>query len=146
MEQQPLYRWFFVLNRYHHAFIRKRLGGRSLEPRMMAVLHHIERGDGPSQEELSAHMGLDKTTVAHAVKSLVEKGYVLRNRDESDRRVYRLSLTDEGKSRIIVCKPAVAPAPAGNVGCKRLRSHDQQQRNGCDRFLHVTSHRPLAKN
>jgi len=98
MEQQPLYRWFFVLNRYHHAFIRKRLGGRSLEPRMMAVLHHIERGDRPSQEELSAHMGLDKTTVAHAVKSLVEKGYVRRSRDESDRRVYRLSLTNEGQS------------------------------------------------
>ena len=96
--QQPLYRWFFVLNRYHHAFIRKRLGGRSLEPRMMAVLHHIERDDAPSQEELSAHMGLDKTTVAHAIKSLVEKGYVQRTRDEADRRVYRLSLTDEGQA------------------------------------------------
>jgi len=98
MVQQPLYRWFFVLNRYHHAFIRKRLGGRSLEPRMMAVLHHIERGDRPSQEELSAHMGLDKTTVAHSVKSLVEKGYVQRSRDENDRRVYRLSLTAEGQA------------------------------------------------
>jgi len=96
--QQPLYRWIFVLNRYHHAFIRKRLGGRSLEPRMMAVLHHIERGDAPSQEELSAHMGLDKTTVAHAVKSLVEKGYVQRSRDDADRRVYRLSLTPDGQA------------------------------------------------
>lgn len=97
MTRHPLDRWFFVINRHRHTFMRERLGGKNLEPRMMPYLHHIQRGDALSQEELSADMGLDKTTVAHALKSLVEKGYVLRTRDENDRRVYRLSLSPEGE-------------------------------------------------
>ena len=97
MARHPVDRWFFIINRHRHAFMRERLGGGGLEPRMMPYLHHIQRGDALSQEELSADMGLDKTTVAHAVKGLVEKGYVLRTRDDVDRRVYRLSLSPEGE-------------------------------------------------
>jgi DNA-binding MarR family transcriptional regulator len=97
MERRPVDRWFFIINRHRHAFMHERLGGGGLEPRMMPYLHHIQRGAALSQEELSAVMGLDKTTVAHAVKVLVEKGYVARTRDEVDRRVYRLSLSPEGE-------------------------------------------------
>lgn len=97
MDRRPVDRWFFIINRHRHAFLHERLGGGGLEPRMMPYLHHIQRGDALSQEELSTNMGLDKTTVAHAVKVLVEKGYVERTRDEVDRRVYRLSLSSEGE-------------------------------------------------
>ena len=97
MDRRPIDRWFFIINRRRHAFLHERLGGGGLEPRMMPYLHHIQHGDALSQEELSAAMGLDKTTVAHAVKVLVEKGYVKRTRDEVDRRVYRLSLSPEGE-------------------------------------------------
>ena len=97
MDRRPVDRWFFIINRHRHAFMHERLAGGGLEPRMMPFLHHIQRGNALSQEELSADMGLDKTTVAHAVKALVDKGFVVRTRDEVDRRVYRLSLSPQGE-------------------------------------------------
>ncbi len=60
------------------------------------VLHHLRRSDGLRQEDLSLETGLDKTTIAHAVKKLVGHGYVSRHRDPVDHRCYRLSLTESG--------------------------------------------------
>ena len=94
--EHPLDRWFFIIHRYRHAFMRTRLGGRNLEPRLMPFLHHIRRNDALRQEDLSLEMGLDKTTIAHAVKRLVAHGYVSRQIDPADHRCYRLSLTESG--------------------------------------------------
>ena len=94
--QQPLTKWFFIIHRHRQAFLRTRLGGRDVEPRLMPFLHHIRRSDGLRQEDLSLEMGLDKTTIAHAVKKLASLGYVSRQRDEADHRCYRLSLTESG--------------------------------------------------
>jgi len=94
--EHPLDKWFFIIHRHRHAFMRARLRGHSLEPRLMPFLNHICRSDGLRQEDLSLEMGLDKTTIAHAVKKLVGLGYVSRQRDQQDRRCYRLSLTERG--------------------------------------------------
>ncbi|MBN1856424.1 MAG: winged helix DNA-binding protein [Dehalococcoidia bacterium] len=96
--EHPLDRWFFIIHRCRHAFMRVRLGGRDVEPRLLPFLYHIQRVDGLRQEDLSLEMGLDKTTVAHAVKRLVGLGYVSRMIDPEDRRCYRLSLTENGIS------------------------------------------------
>ncbi len=94
--EHPLDRWFFIIHRHRHAFMRTRLRGHNLEPRLMPFLYHVWRSDGLRQEDLSLDMGLDKTTIAHAVKKLVGLGYVSRQRDQEDRRCYRLSLTERG--------------------------------------------------
>jgi DNA-binding MarR family transcriptional regulator len=94
--EHPLDKWFFIIHRHRHAFMRARLRGHDLEPRLMPLLHHIYRSDGLRQEDVSLEMGLDKTTIAHAVKKLVELGYVSRHRDREDRRCYRLSITEKG--------------------------------------------------
>jgi len=62
----------------------------------MPFLYHVHHRDGLRQEDLSLEMGLDKTTIAHAVKKLVGLGYVSRQRDQADHRCYRLSLTGNG--------------------------------------------------
>ena len=90
-------KWFFVIHRAWHAFMRERLGELDMEPRLLHLLHHLHDVEGLRQEDLSVQTGLDKTTVAHAVKKLVDLGYVSRQRCTEDRRCYRLCLTARGK-------------------------------------------------
>jgi DNA-binding MarR family transcriptional regulator len=54
--------------------------------------------DGPlSQQDLAAHLGLEKSTVSRLAAGLVERGWVIRERDPADRRFYRLTLTPAGR-------------------------------------------------
>ncbi|MBV7271836.1 winged helix-turn-helix transcriptional regulator [Clostridium sp. PL3] len=57
----------------------------------------ISKIEGISQKELSEHLYIGKSTTAKAVKSLVENGYVKRVKDQKDKRIYKLYLTDKGK-------------------------------------------------
>jgi DNA-binding MarR family transcriptional regulator len=50
-----------------------------------------------SQQELAARLGLEKSTVSRLAAGLQDRGWLSRERDADDRRLYRLRLTDEGK-------------------------------------------------
>ncbi|MCF0123537.1 MAG: MarR family transcriptional regulator, partial [Ruminiclostridium sp.] len=63
------------------------------EPFLMAVLNH----DGFSQEELTAFVGVDKAVTARAVRSLEEKGYLIRQQDPRDKRQNRVYPTDKAR-------------------------------------------------
>lgn len=52
------------------------------QPFFMAVEH----SDGMTQEELTALVSVDKAATARAVRSLEEKGYLIRRQDAKDRR------------------------------------------------------------
>ncbi|HEX9025510.1 MAG TPA: MarR family transcriptional regulator [Clostridium sp.] len=60
-------------------------------------LYVISKNEGISQKELSEFLYVGKSTTAKAVKNLIENNYVKRVQDENDKRIYRLSLTEEGK-------------------------------------------------
>lgn len=55
--------------------------------------------DGINQESLAQTIKVDKATVTRALQKLVDEGYVIRQRDEKDRRAYRVFLTE--KARVI---------------------------------------------
>ena len=105
--EQGLERWFFVIHRCRHGFLRGRFAGLDLEPRFLPFVLLLSRRDGVRQEDLSTDTGLDKTTVAHAVKHLVQSGYVSRERNPADRRCYRLTLTPKGKGLVPRIRAAV---------------------------------------
>ena len=50
-----------------------------------------------SQQELAARLGLEKSTVSRLAAGMAERGWLSRERDAVDRRLYRLRLTDEGR-------------------------------------------------
>lgn len=60
------------------------------EPFFMA----IQRNAGATQEELTELVGVDKAATTRAVRSLENKGYLIRKQDEKDRRQNRVYPTD----------------------------------------------------
>lgn len=58
----------------------------------------LQRYEGITQEELTAIVCVDKAATARAVKSLEEKGYLIRVQDEKDKRQNRIYPTDRAKN------------------------------------------------
>jgi len=61
-----------------------------------AILNAVYRNPGASQTDLARACLKDKTNVTRILDLLVRKGYVIRNTDMNDRRVYSITLTDLG--------------------------------------------------
>ena len=59
------------------------------------VLTHLFRGDGVSQSELAETLEIEKPTLGRLLDRLEEKGWVRREHDARDRRVWRVHLTAE---------------------------------------------------
>lgn len=59
--------------------------------------------DGVSQDLLSKYLYIDKASTARAIQSLIKKGLVKKIKDEEDKRINRIFLTDKGYS----CKDKV---------------------------------------
>jgi len=66
-------------------------------PGRFATLMLIHRNPGISQTELSQASGRDKSSLTPVIEDLVRRGLVERQRTDSDKRTYRLTLTAQGK-------------------------------------------------
>lgn len=54
--------------------------------------------DGVSQEYLSSKLLLDKASTTRSLQSLIDKGYIKKKKDENDKRINRIFLTEKSKS------------------------------------------------
>ncbi|WP_224364530.1 MarR family winged helix-turn-helix transcriptional regulator [Hyalangium versicolor] len=59
-------------------------------------LRHIGRNGRTSQADLARATGTDPTLTGRALETLIERGWVRRERSEADRRQYALELTESG--------------------------------------------------
>ena len=62
------------------------------------TLHELDAGAPLSQRELAERLGLEKSTVSRMAADLEKRGLLRRERDPTNRRLYRLRLTDEGRA------------------------------------------------
>ncbi|AKB79740.1 Transcriptional regulator, MarR family [Methanosarcina horonobensis HB-1 = JCM 15518] len=85
------------LYRYEQIFIGKKIEPYGIGSGQFPFLMRLYREDGINQESLSDYLKIDKGTTARAIQKLVDEGYVFRQRDEKDRRSYRVFLTEKGK-------------------------------------------------
>lgn len=90
-------RYISQIHRKGGAFISKELSGLGVGPGQFMFLLELYRGDGRSQEDLAETLNIDKGTTARAIKKLEEEGFLTREKDEIDKRAYKLYLTDKGK-------------------------------------------------
>lgn len=57
----------------------------------------VELLEQPSQNELSDHLGIEKSTLSRTVDGLAKAGLLERTGDTQDRRIIRISLTPRGQ-------------------------------------------------
>ena len=73
----------------------RRIRGFNLTRAQWWVLTHLFRGDGVTQTELAETLEIEKPTLGRLLDRLEAKGWVRREHDSRDRRVWRVHLTDE---------------------------------------------------
>ena len=78
-------------------FLGNKLSGLEIKNGQYDFFLVISLNEGISQKQLSKHLHIGKSTTAKAVKNLVSKGYVTKQKDEKDGRVDHLFLTDKGR-------------------------------------------------
>ena len=71
---------------------------------LMLMLYDKE---GCSQDDMTAFLHVDKAAITRVIKILEKKGMLYRKRDEVDRRLKRLFLTEEGKKLEPIIKDIV---------------------------------------
>jgi MarR family transcriptional regulator, lower aerobic nicotinate degradation pathway regulator len=86
----------------HAAASAQALGERDLETlglsaREYAVLEVLAERSPLSQTQIAEVLGVDRTTILKLCASLENKGLVVRERDEHDRRAYAVALSPDGE-------------------------------------------------
>ena len=89
-------RYVSQMYRKGNAYIGKQLSDIGVGSGQFMFLLELYRKDGRSQEELSEILSIDKGTTARAIKKLEDDGFLYRERDENDKRAYKIYLTDKG--------------------------------------------------
>ena len=84
-------------SRCFRLYCRRALGDTGLKPAQQLMLSHICRRPGMAQEELSAALILDKTTVAHQLVKLEALGYLTRSPSPEDGRCRHIYPTEKGE-------------------------------------------------
>ncbi len=60
------------------------------------ILFEVKRAGNPSMQQVAEELGMDVTTFSRQAKTLESKGLILKTGSPDDRRVYLLSLTEQG--------------------------------------------------
>ncbi len=74
----------------------KNIGAGDITPRQYEVLKAVDRSDEPSQTQLVAKTGIDRSTLADIVRRLAQRGLVERQRTRRDARTYAVRLSPLG--------------------------------------------------
>lgn len=79
------------------------VGGCDLSAAQSHLLYEINRSTNPPMQQVADSLGTDITTFSRQVQTLIKMNLVKKTPVPADRRVYSLSLTNEGKivARII---------------------------------------------
>jgi DNA-binding MarR family transcriptional regulator len=98
--RKPLGKEINELGRDIRKIFNYHLEGYSLGDGQFSILYEVFFNPGISQEKLSKKRNVDKTTIAKAVKKLINNGYIEKNKDKMDKRVYCLLCTEKAAQLI----------------------------------------------
>ena len=92
-------RWFSILHRRSQLFVVEACERLHLTYSEYVMLIRLYDSEGAKQDDLANMLYLDKAVVTRTMNLLEDKGLVERRRDEHDRRVRRVYLTDFGREQ-----------------------------------------------
>lgn len=119
-----------LIRRFHQAAVaifHAEVGalGHDLTPVQYAALDKIQHQPGIDQITLAGLIAYDRTTITGVVDRLVQKGWLLREVSDKDRRARVLKLTDAGRTVLSQVTPAVETAQAAML--RGLNEGEAQQ-------------------
>ena len=85
-----------VLYRQFQIYINNNTKDLQISASEYIFLMEMYKNDNMSQEQLSKNLIIDKSATARAIKSLEEKEYIIRKKDDNDKRTNRIKLTKNG--------------------------------------------------
>jgi Transcriptional regulators len=99
-----------LANVYDAIFNTSEAGSEVTSPRLSILVRlyideKMGRTEGVTPTSLSHMQNVGKNTISSLVRGLEEQGYIQRENDSSDRRIYRLKLTEAGRKLIIEQAP-----------------------------------------
>jgi len=83
------------------------LGRHDVDMWAYVVLGGLEHGPAPTQSQLAAVVGRDKTRLIPILDRLEARGLLLRTPDPDDRRNRVVALTDAGRSLLADCRASI---------------------------------------
>ena len=86
-----------ILHRQSQVYINWSLKEFGITSAEYSFLLYLYRKEKATQDELSSYLYIDKAATARAVKSLEQKGYVTKDKDNADKRFNRICLTDKAR-------------------------------------------------
>lgn len=95
MDREHLIKYISMNYRYMNMVFSKELEQYGLNLSLMHYLLRLYHEDGISQETLKKWILKDKGTTARAIKKLEDLGYIYREKNEHDKREYRVFLTEK---------------------------------------------------
>jgi len=95
--QKAIGRLVSILHRQSQVYINYALREFDITSAEYSFLLHLYKKDGLTQDDLSGYLYIDKSATARAIKSLEQKGYVIRDKDDADKRCNRVYLSDKAK-------------------------------------------------
>lgn len=96
--KEPIGKFVSQIYRKGSSFITKELSQYGIGYGQVMFLLQLYAKDGISQEEISENLNIDKATTCRAIKKLQDEGFVVREKDEQDKRAYKVFLTDKSKN------------------------------------------------
>ena len=85
------------LYRKGSSFIAKKLSEEGIGSGQLMFLLELYRQDGITQDNLTERVNIDKGTTARALKKLEDESLIVRIKNEKDKRVNNIYLTEKGK-------------------------------------------------
>ncbi|MFW5946461.1 MAG: MarR family winged helix-turn-helix transcriptional regulator [Candidatus Natronoplasma sp.] len=90
----------------------------------------LKGGDGVTQKEICEKLHVSKSTTSKIIKSLVEKGYLRKEKDPEDKRASRIFLTDKKEEIEDLIKEIDEKAEN-----KMLKGFDDEERKNLKAYL-----------
>lgn len=98
MKEKSVGKLVSILYRQSHVYINYALKDLNISSSEYIFMVELYNNEGISQEELSSLLLIDKAATARALKSLEEKGLIIRQKNVTDKRANKVFTTDKGKS------------------------------------------------
>lgn len=96
-EHKNIGKYISQLYRKGSSSIHKEISKYGIGSGQFMFLLELYKKDGKNQEEIAEDLKMDKGTTARALKKLEDQGFLIRLKDEKDKRSNKIYLSDEAK-------------------------------------------------